>query len=320
MKKKLLFGPVLSRRLGRSLGLELVPKKICTLNCIYCEVGKTTYLTKERKAYYPWELIEKSIFIAKEMQDKFDVLTITGSGEPVLNIYFEKTVELAKKEITKPVAILTNSTLINIESIRKALSKLDIVLASLDSAREESFKKVNQPAPGIEVKEIIEGLKILREEMEGELWLEVLLVEGVNDTQEDLEALKQAIEYINPHKIQLNTVIRPPAYKFAKPLDFERLQKIAEFLGKKAEVIVSKRKLDSRKLSKKLILNSEEIVEYLKRRPAPIDEIAKAFEIEEKILLNYLKELISKKIIEQKEHYGKVYFFIKGNAEGKEIL
>ena len=175
-RKTLLFGPVKSRRLGKSLGIEMVPRKVCTMNCIYCEVGKTTNFTSERKEYYPWDLIEKSILQAKELEDNFDVLTFTGSGEPTLNINFEKAVALAKKIIKKPVAVLTNATLLYIPSVRKALTEVDIVLPSLDAGTSETFKKINKPFPQIDFKSVVENLKKLREEMKGEMWLEVLFV------------------------------------------------------------------------------------------------------------------------------------------------
>lgn len=312
-KKTLLFGPVKSRRLGRSLGIELVPQKICTMNCIYCEIGKTTNLTLERKEYYSWELIESSILHAKEKEDTFDVLTFTGSGEPTLNIHFERAVKLAKKIIKKPVAVLTNATLLDIPSIRSALAEVDIVLPSLDAGTTQTFKKINQPHPKIKLNTIIENLKKLREEMKGKMWVEILFVEGVNDSEEELKALKSAIEYINPHKVQLNTVVRPPAFKDAKPLPFEKLKEIAEFLGEKAEVIVSKERLEkvgeTLKISEKEKLK-EEILKYLKRRPSPIDELCSAFGVKKEIVEDILEKLVSEGIVKEKIHEGKKFFLV----------
>jgi wyosine [tRNA(Phe)-imidazoG37] synthetase (radical SAM superfamily) len=311
-KETLIFGPVKSRRLGRSLGIEMVPKKICSMNCIYCEVGKTTNLTIERKEYYPWDLIERSIFQAKEMEDSFDVLTLTGSGEPSLNIHFEKAIKLAKKIIKKPIAVLTNGTLLHISSIREAMAEADIVLPSLDAGTSETFQKVNRPHPQIDLKIIIENLKTLRDDMKGEMWLEVLFVEGLNDSENELKALKSAIEYINPHKVQINTVVRPPAFENAKPLSFEKLKKIAQFLGEKTEIIVSKERLDK---AVKTFKNLEEekvkseILKYLKRRPSTIKELSLALNIEEKEVNTILNELISEGIVKEKLHEGKKFFF-----------
>ena len=312
-KKTLIFGPVKSRRLGRSLGIELVPKKVCTMNCIYCEVGKTTHLTLERKEYYPWDLIEKSILQAKEMEDTFDVLTFTGSGEPSLNIHFEKALRLAKKIIKKPIAVLTNATLLDIPSVRSALAEVDIVLPSLDAGNPETFKKINQPHPKIELKTIIENLKKLRNEMKGEMWLEILFVEGINDSEKDLRDLKSAIDYINPHKVQLNTVVRPPAFKEAKPLSFEKLKEFAEFLGEKVKIIIEKERLEKviktfKDLEKEKI--REMIFDYIKRRPSTIEELSLAFKIEKETVENILKIFISEGKVKEKLYEGKKFFVV----------
>jgi len=310
-RKTLLFGPVKSRRLGKSLGIEMVPKKVCTMNCIYCEVGKTTDLTLERKEYYPWDLIEKSILQAKELEDTFDVLTFTGSGEPSLNIHFEKAIALAKKIIKKPVAVLTNATLLHISSVRKALAEVDIVLPSLDAGTPETFKKINKPLPQIEFKSVVENLKKLREEMKGEMWLEVLFVKRLNDSEEELKALKSVIDYIKPHKIQLNTVVRPPAFEKAQPVSFEKLEKIAEFLGEKAEIIVHKKKLDKvtktfKNLEKEKI--KEKILNYIKRRPSTVEELSSALGIEKKLIKSFLIELVSEGTVKEKIHEEKTFY------------
>jgi len=312
-KETLIFGPVKSRRLGRSLGIEMVPKKVCTMNCIYCEVGKTTNLTLERKEYFSWDLIERSILQAKEIEDTFDVLTFTGSGEPSLNIHFEKALRLAKKIIKKPIAVLTNATLLDIPSIRSALAEVDIVLPSLDAGNPETFKKINHPHPKIELKTIIENLKKLREEMKGEMWLEILFVEGINDSEKDLKDLKSAIDYINPHKVQLNTVVRPPAFEDAKPLSFEKLKKIAEFLGERVEIIVDKERLEKavetfKDLEKEKV--KEMIFNYLKRRPSTLEELSSAFKIEKEVLEEILKTFLSQDKVKEKLHEGKKFFIV----------
>ncbi len=310
-RKILLFGPVKSRRLGRSLGIEMVPRKVCSMNCVYCEVGKTTNLTVERKEYYPWELIEKSILKAKEREDNFDVLTFTGSGEPTLNIHFEKAIEFAKNLIKKPVAVLTNSTLLHIPSVRSALAEVDIVLPSLDAGTPETFKKVNKPHPQIDLKHIIESLKILREKMKGEMWIEVLFVEGLNDTEEELKALRSAIDYINPHRVQINTVVRPPAFEKVRSLSFEKLEKISQFLGNKAEIIVSKERLDKIRQTFKILEREKvenEVLNYLKRRPSTVEELSSALGIEEKVISYILEKLVSEGAVKEKLHEGKRFF------------
>ncbi|MFN3505208.1 MAG: radical SAM protein [Caldimicrobium sp.] len=309
----LLFGPVKSRRLGLSLGLELVPKKICSMDCLYCEVGGTTLLTLERNAYTSWEAIENALREAKTKEKTFDVLTLTGSGEPTLCIHFEKTVEFAKKLISKPICVLTNSTTVMIPSVRQALAKVDLVLASLDCARKESFKLLNRPALGVSLDEIIQGLKDLREAMSGELWLEILLVKGINDKAEDLEALRSAINFINPHKVQLNTVVRPPAYPIARPLSYEEMVKIKEFLGEKAEIIVSQSLGKSDVASPQHLTEISEdekellLIEYLKRRPASLSELSSIFFFERE-LQELLEKMVESGKIKKVLHQGNIFY------------
>ncbi len=304
----LLFGPVFSRRLGRSLGFDLVPYKICSMNCIYCEVGRTTFLTVERAAYVSWDKIKKTLKETAEMERSFDVLTFSGSGEPTLNIYFEKVVSEARKIIQKPIAVLTNSSFVWLSSVRKALEKVDFVLASLDSVRKESFIKVNRPHPGVPLNKIVEGLKLLREKMQGKLLLEVLFVKGVNDSEEDIEALNKTLIYINPHKVQLNTVVRPPAEKGVEPVSFSFLQKVAESLEVPAEVIVSSSAVpqeDSELSEEELI---PRIIEYLKRRPAPADELARAFPSAKNFMNSVIEKLLSQGRIKTVFHQDKAYY------------
>lgn len=311
---RLLFGPVRSRRLGLSLGLELVPKKICSMDCLYCEVGRTTLLTFERKAYLSWEEIEKALFEAKTRETEFDVFTLTGSGEPTLNIYFERTVEVAKNILSKPISVLTNSSTVIQSSIRNSLSKVDLVLASLDTALEKSFYLLNRPVRGINLQEIIEGLKALREEMQGELWLEVLLAKGINDKPEDLEALREAINYIKPHKTQLNTVVRPPAYPIVQPVSSEELEKIKNFLGTGVEIITPKDfeknfNIAEKRLSK--AIEGEEIeillLDYLERRPAPYSELSSLFYFK-KNLHELLEKMVKDGKIRKVMHRGEIFY------------
>lgn len=303
-RQGILFGPVNSRRLGRSLGVELVPKKICSMDCLYCEVGKTTCLTLKRAPYIPWEKIVEALEIAKEIESDFDVLTLTGSGEPTLNIHFEEALFRAKKIIRKPLSVLTNSSTINIPSVRQALGEADLVLASLDSAREGSFRLVNRPVKEIKLNEIIEGLRHLRETMKGELWLEVLFVKDINDKPEDLIALREAIEYIKPHKVQLNTVVRPPAYSVAKPLSQEELEKMKDFLSPYAEIITPKNVSPSMEVSRYSL--EEDLLDYLSRRPASISELKNVFR--EENLLTTLEKLSKEGKIQKIAHQNELFF------------
>jgi wyosine [tRNA(Phe)-imidazoG37] synthetase (radical SAM superfamily) len=177
--------------------------------------------------------------------------------------------------------------------------------------RPTQIRKRNENPKDFTPEIIITNLKELREGMEGEMWLEVLIVEGINDSEEDLKALKSAIEEINPHKVQLNTVVRPGAYRIARPVSFEKLKKIADFLGEKTEIVVNKERLD-KIIAKRLTLEREKLVEeilsYVKRRPATFKELMDAFLIDEKSLEMILAELVSENKIKIKKHQGEDYY------------
>ncbi len=283
------FGPVKSRRLGLSLGVELVPKKVCSMDCVYCEVGRTSLFTLKRSLYIPFESIREELSQASK-KCQYDVVTLTGSGEPTLNTCFREVVRFVKKELKAPLAVLTNSSLLEDEDVFEALCEADFVLASLDAADDEVLRRVNRPAKGISVKNLVSGLKKLRAYAKGRLWLEVLLVKGINDHPLHLKTLRRAIEEITPHRVQLNTVVRPPAEPFAKALTQAELREAAEVLGRNCEVITQRRapKTKGEKVSER------DILEYLKRRPSTPEELSSSFGVNifkvEEILSRLLKE------------------------------
>lgn len=298
-----IFGPVRSRRLGLSLGVDLVPSKVCSMDCVYCEVGRTTRLTLERAEYRPFFELKAGLKRALKAKN-YDVVTLTGSGEPTLNIIFPEVVKLVRKLTDRPIAVLTNSTTLESPEVFSALCEVDYVLASLDAARKESFRKVNRPAAGLDPERIVEALARLREAMSGELWLEILLVKGLNDTPEDIEALKKAVLRIKPHRVQLNTVVRPPADPRAKPLSYAELLALAREFDPEAEVLTPppERKAGGGKFGE------EEILAYLRRRPAPAEELALAFGVSEEEIKRFLENLVKDRKIESLLFNGVEFF------------
>ncbi len=297
------FGPVRSRRLGLSLGVDLVPPKICSMDCVYCEVGRTTRLTLERAPYVSLETLQKALEEALPRRD-YDVVTLTGSGEPTLNTHLPEVIRLVRRMTSKPLAILTNSTTLDVPEVFQALCEVDLVLASLDAAREESFQKVNRPAAGLHPEKIIANLARLREEQSGELWLEILLVKGINDTPEDVEALQEAISRIRPHRIQLHTVARPPAESWARPLSYAELQAIARYFPAPVEVLLrppDRRDPDHR-------LSPEELRAYLLRRPAPLEELSESLGTPPEEIRPQLEKLLAEGEVEKLIFQGKIFY------------
>ncbi|MBC8208221.1 MAG: radical SAM protein [Desulfobulbaceae bacterium] len=286
---KYLFGPVYSRRLGHSLGIDLLPPKICTFNCVYCEVGPTTEATCERREYVPTEEIIAEIdeVLASQAGGKpIDVFTLTAMGEPTLHSGLGAIIDHIKANSDKPVAVLTNGTLFFDPQVRRDLQNADIVIPSLDSARQESFERVNQPAVCIKLAEVIEGLICFRKEFYGKIWLEILLVRGMNDSLLDLQALRDVVARINPERIQLNTVARPPMDSTAGPVTQAKMNEAQDILSEQyqgqIDILVDFQGTNMMKGSRKEELLDElanDIEAMLQRRPCTIEEIDKALDI-----------------------------------------
>ncbi|MBI5558500.1 MAG: radical SAM protein [Deltaproteobacteria bacterium] len=305
---KYLFGPVNSRRLGLSLGIDLLPAKICNFNCIYCEVGPTTVFTCERKEYTPTAdiIAEIDTFLAASQQAKpIDVFTITASGEPTLHSGLGEIINHLKAVTAVPVAVLSNGSLLFQEDVRRDLQRADIVIPSLDAAREESFRKINRPAQCARLQDIIDGLIEFAGSFTGHLWLEILLAKGINDAAPDVAALKKALALIKPEKIQLNTVDRPPLEEFANPLPEAELQEIARQLPGSVEIIADflRRKRENARSAKK-----NELLEMLQRRPCTETDICEALNLDSDSTGRLLEELAARGDIARSVHRGKIYY------------
>jgi wyosine [tRNA(Phe)-imidazoG37] synthetase (radical SAM superfamily) len=238
---KYIYGPIKSRRLGLSLGLSLSSEKICNLDCVYCQWGKTAKTVFARQEYAKIdEIIQELISwlaqnpkIAKEL--KF--VTISGLGEPTLHTQIGELVKRLR-EITKyNIAVITNSTLLGEPLVRKALLDVDLIVPSLDAVDEKIFQQVDRPHAKVELNKLIAGLIALRKEFSGKIWLEVMLIAGLNDDIKHIQKLKKIIQLINPDRIQLNSPVRATTEKNALPVDKTKLEKIREILGDKAEII-----------------------------------------------------------------------------------
>ena len=271
---KYLFGPVPSRRLGISLGVDLVPAKVCSLDCVYCEVGKTTKLTTRRMEYILYSRV------AQELEHYFannpdpDFITFSGSGEPTLNSRLGDVLLFIKEKRPKlPVAVLTNGTLLCDEKVRRELAAADIVLPSLDAATDETFRKINRPDPGIEIDKYINGLVQFRKEYTGKIWLEVFILPGYNDHPEELQAMKRAIERIKPDSVQINTLDRPGTVDSLVPATRAEMERVKEYWNmNNAEIIASTVK---RKDMQSYRTDAEDtIIGTISRRPCTADDIS----------------------------------------------
>ena len=305
---KYLFGPVNSRRLGLSQGIDLLTTKTCTFDCVYCEIGATKIHTCERKEYTPTADIIAEIdeLLANDKDDKpIDVFTITATGEPTLHVGLRRIIEHIKANTGKPVVVLTNGAMFDRADVRSDLMGADIVIPSLDAARNDSFRKIDRPAECVNLQKIIHGLGIFCKEFSGQVWLEVLLVKNLNDSAEDITALKEALTTIKPSKTQLNTVARPPLESFAKPLTKEELTNIARQLPYDVEIIASFAPKDNNNTR---IADPKEILEMLIRRPCTVADISKALNLNIQATEQLIEKLLTRGDVLAMSHQGKIYY------------
>lgn len=305
---KYLFGPVPSRRLGLSLGVDIVPLKTCTQNCIYCQLGVFGVQTVERKPYVPIEAVlsELRARIAEGLQA--DYITLSGSGEPTLNSEMGRLIDGIKKITTIPVAVLTNGTLLADPAVRADCAKADVVLPSLDAGDEATFKKINCPHKDINFSAFVEGLCKFRAGFTGEIWLEVFFCEGINTGDKEIEKIRAAILLIGPDKVQLNTVVRPVADESVVPVEPAKLADIAKRLGPDVEVIADFSGLEG---EGNVEANTENIFEMLKRRPCSLEDICNGLGIHRDEALKHLAHLEAASLITPQPAGDTVFFKAK---------
>lgn len=280
------FGPVPSRRLGRSLGLDLVPFKTCSYDCIYCQLGHTTNKTIERKAWVSrGSLLEE---LRRKLETEPDYLTLSGSGEPTLFSGIGELIEAIKDLTSIPIAVLTNGSLLWQPALRRELMDADLVIPSLDAGNPAMFERINQPHPGIEFERMLQGLIDFRGEFEGAYWLEIFLLDGVNDLDGEVRDLVECVQRIKPHRVQLNTATRPTADATAHRVEPSRLEQISRLFEPQAEVIADYRQVHEGSAFK---LGREAVLEMVLRRPCSIEDIASGLAMHQNEVVKYIGEL-----------------------------
>ncbi len=314
---KYLFGPVPSRRLGISLGVDLVPKKVCSLDCVYCEVGKTTKLTIDRKEYIRYEKITEELSHYFSNNPDPDYITFSGSGEPLLNSRLGDVLNFIKRaKPAIPVAVLTNGTLLFEKDVRDELMNADVVLPSLDAVVSESFIRINRPAAGLDIEKIIKGLIAFRKEFPGKIWLEVFILPDYNNSEKDLFELKDIIKKINPDSVQLNTLDRPGVVAGLKPAGRDELQQLAEAWALPNIEIISS--AGSRKNIESFRSDVESaILGTISRRPCTGEDLVQVLGLHINEINKYLDVLESDGKIEAVEQERGVFYITKASESGK---
>ncbi|MBQ4415727.1 MAG: radical SAM protein [Methanomicrobium sp.] len=308
MEYRYIFGPVPSRRLGISLGVDLIPPKTCSYNCIYCESGKTTNLTVERKEYVPLDDVLKELDSVLKTHPRLDFVTYSGSGEPTLHSRISEVTRFIKEKYPEyKTALLTNGSLFHDEKVRRDCLDIDVVIPSLDCAGETEFKKVDRPHRSLSAAVVNEGIAKFRTEYTGQIWLEIFIVPGINDTDEEIERINAEIAKIRPDKIQLNTLDRPGAVDWIRPADDIRMQEIAGKLRHDNIEIAGK---PATRSSNKAYSGdiSDVILRTVRRRPCTLDDIVKITGLHTNEVNKYLSVLVAEgKITEARGERGVFY-------------
>jgi len=264
------YGPVPSRRLGLSLGVDIVPPKICTLDCVYCQLGRTTSSSTTRGDFVDITAVLAEIEAKLKAGLEANYITLGGSGEPTLNSRLGELIDGIRRLTNIPVAILTNGTLFYRDDVRVECAKADVVAPSLDAGDAAVFQAVNRPNPDITIEKLVSGLEQFRREFHGAIWLEVFLIAGVNTDAEQIEKIKRLIQRIRPDKVHLNTAVRPAAEPDVLAVPREVLDRIARQIGGDCEVIGE----PPAGLSDRHETRAEaEVISVLKRRPCTVQDI-----------------------------------------------
>jgi wyosine [tRNA(Phe)-imidazoG37] synthetase (radical SAM superfamily) len=294
-----------------SLGIDLIPHKICSLNCVYCECGATTTLTRERKEYVPVEEVYG------ELKDYFkhhpdpDYFTFSGAGEPSLHSHIGEVISFLKDlRPGIPVAVLTNGTLFGDPRVRRDLMRADLVLPSLDAATDLALRRINRPPRSFTAADYVDGLVHFSEEFRGEIWLEILILPGYNDGEENLKALKEAVLRIKPGRVQLNTLDRPGTLEGLLPAPMSQLQEIATFLeGSEIEIIAPPE--DRNKLKSYRSDVESAILETIARRPCTLSDLVQILGMHVNEVNKYLGVLEEERKIETIEQERGTFYQIR---------
>lgn len=309
MKYKYLFGPVPSRRLGVSLGVDLIPFKTCTLDCVYCECGKTTRLTIERKAYVPIDQVKVELEDYLSGNPVLDYITFSGSGEPTLNRDIGSLITfIGNKYPQYRMCVLTNGTLFSDPVVREAVGGVDLLIPSLDAASEKAFQLINRPHPNLNCFNVINGLIALRQIYDGIMIMEIFIVPGLNDDDKELSAIKSALGKIAPDRVQLGTLDRPGTEDWVEAAGREKMKEISTFLGH-AEIIGD---LQSRcTISSFQQSYSRQILQLLRRRPCTLNDLEQVLNLHPAELQKYLNHLLENNNIESQYRERGLFFKIK---------
>lgn len=310
LKTKRVFGPVLSKRLGNSLGIDVIPHKTCSYNCIYCQLGSEENTITDLTNYYS---VDEIIYELKEAllnNKNIDYITFTGSGEPTLYKDLKKLIYEIKQITDIPVCIITNGSLLYKQEMRSNLLLADLIIPSLDAGNEETFKLIDNPNKEIDFDKMVEGLIEFKKVFKGEYWLEIFLLKDINDNEDELDDIIKIVKKIKPDRIQLITATRRVANEKAKALSDEELKKIKKYFNLKCDIEIDIPNISENHKGNTRILTEEDIVNFLIRQPDTAYIIAKSFNENERKIKELLDLLIKKNKVREEIVNGVISYAV----------
>lgn len=302
---KHIFGPVLSRRLGRSLGVDIMPFKTCSYDCVYCEQGRTTNHTLHRAEYVPVSSVLDELRRFLDTRPAPDYITLSGAGEPTLHACLGDMVDGIKSLTPVPLAVITNGSLLWQATVRNALTAAEVVLPSLDAGNEELFRRIDRPVTDLSFEQMVTGMVEFRTTFPGEIWLEVLLLDGITSGEAEVREIADWVRLIRPERVQLNTVVRPPSESFARPVPRKTLELLRDFFEPRAEIIADQAP-DMQ--SDVITPDASRVLELIERRPCMVEEIADSLGFRRVETSKLIVQLLHQNLANEKRLGDKIYF------------
>lgn len=299
-----LFGPVPSRRFGQSLGVDLTPYKTCSLDCVFCQLGRTMDKTTLRKAYVPMDAVLSEIKTWLRADGRADYITLSGSGEPTLHAQFGELLAFIYNNSSIPAVLLTNGTLLHQPQVRASACRADVVKISLSAWDQASYERVNRPHSRLRFDQLVEGQIAFRAQFKGRLWMEVFLMEGINSQPEQVRKISALAEKIAPDCIHLNTAVRPPSEDFVMPLSKEKMSALVPLFQARTEVAAAFSPVRRRQIRG----NEATILAMLQRRPCTAGQIADGFDMHLNTVSKYLGKLLQSHRIRAERRKTDVFY------------
>lgn len=305
---KYVFGPVPSRRLGRSLGVDLIPFKYCSFNCVYCQLGRTPMHAIDRREYVPMETVLSQIQDALNRGPRPDYITLAGSGEPTLYLRMGELIDRIHAMTDVPVDIITNGSTLWMDEVFEAVVKADLILPSLDAGDAEIYAKINRPASEATFDRLIDGLDHLARVCPQKVWLEVFIVNGINDDPENVQKIAALTDRFKFTRVQLNTAVRPPAEREVEPVSRETLERLANFFTPPAEIIAEfPHPTDVGEFH----AQTEAVLDMLRRRPCTVNDIVNGLGAVRNEIIKIVEILLQENKILSEKRGDQDYYYVR---------